>query len=69
MSNPIKAALAKEENKLVRQIENHEATKAVIEVLGDNAKERNKLDRQEAAMKETKANIAKLKKAVAALNK
>ena len=64
MSNAIKIALAKEEAKLARQIENHESTQAVIQVLGDSAKERNKLDRQVAAMEETKSNIAKLKKAI-----
>lgn len=58
--NPIKAALQKEEEKLVRQIANHEATQAVIEVIGDSAKERNKLERQLKAMEDTKANIAKL---------
>ena len=69
MSNPIKAALAKEQAKLVRQLENHEATKAVIEILGDTPKERGKLDRQEAAINETRANIDKLEKAISALDK
>lgn len=64
MSNAIKSLLAREEGKLVRQLENHEATKAEQEILGDSAIVRGKLDRQEVAMKATKANIAKLKKAL-----
>ena len=67
MSNAIKDALAREEGKLVRQIANSEATVAVMEVLGDSAKERSKYDRQLVAFKDTKANIAKLKKACDAL--
>ena len=67
MSNAIKDALAREEGKLVRQIANSEATVAVMEVLGDSAKERSKYDRQLVAIKDTKANIAKLKKACDAL--
>ena len=67
MSEAIKNALAREEGKLVRQIANAEATVAVMEVLGDNAKERNKHERQLQAIKDTKANIAKLKKACDAL--
>ncbi len=67
MTNPIKDALAREESKLVRQIANSEATLAVMEILGDTAKERNKHDRQLQAIKDTKANINKLKKACDAL--
>lgn len=64
MSNAIQAALAKELSKLARQKENHEATQAVIEILGDNPKERGKLERQAEAMKETEANIRKLQAAI-----
>ena len=64
MSNPLKAALAKEEAKLTRQIENHEATKAVVEVLGETQIDRNKMDRQLEAIEQTKANIKKLEAAV-----
>lgn len=61
MSNAIKSLLAREENKLKRQIDNHEATKLEQEVLGDTAVVRAKLERQEEAMKVTRANIKKLK--------
>lgn len=64
MSNPLVVALQKEQAKLARQIENNASTKAVMEVLGENAKELAKLERQEAAMKETRSNIAKLQKAL-----
>lgn len=64
MSNPIKAALVNEEAKLVRQIDNHEATKAVAEILGEDQKTRNKLERQLKAIDDTKANIRKLETAV-----
>lgn len=64
MANPIKAALAKEQQKLARQLENHEATKVVIDILGDNTKEQNKLERQAEAIKQTEANIKKLEAAV-----
>lgn len=67
MSNGIKALLAREEGKLVRQIENHEATKTEQEILGDSATVRGKLERQKVAMTQTKANIKKLKAAVAKL--
>lgn len=67
--NPIKVALTKEQVKLARQIENHEATKAVMEVLGESPKELNKLERQRVAMEDTKRNIAKLEAAVKALDK
>ena len=63
MSDAINALLAREEGKLARQEENHAATKIEQEILGDSAYVRGKLERQEAAMKETRANIAKLKKA------
>lgn len=63
MSDGIKALLAREEGKLVRQIANNEATKVEQEILGDNAVVRGKLERQEEAMKQTKANIKKLKAA------
>jgi hypothetical protein len=67
MSKGIKALLAREEGKLVRQIENHETTKLEQEILGDSAVIRGKLERQEVAMKQTEANIKKLKTAVAKL--
>ena len=67
MSNGIKALLAREENKLVRQLENHEATKVEQEVLGDSAVVRGKLERQADAMKQTRANIKKLQAAVSKL--
>ena len=59
----MKDALAREEGKLVRQKANAEATVAVMEVLGDSAKERSKHDRQLQAIKDTQANIKKLKAA------
>ena len=63
-TNPIVDALAKEEAKLVRQQENHAATQAVIDILGESAKELNKLERQKKAMAETQANIKKLSAAL-----
>ena len=65
----IKNLLQREETKLVRQERNLETTKTEIEILGDSAIRRGKVERQEQAIKDTKSNIAKLKKAVAALNK
>ena len=64
MSNPIQVALAKEEAKLVRQIENNDATIAVMQILGENAKELAKVERQKEAMAETRSNIKKLKAAL-----
>ena len=64
MSNGIKALLAREEAKLIRQNDNHEATKMEQEILGDNAVVRGKLERQEAAIKQTETNIKKLAAAV-----
>lgn len=63
----IKALLDREEAKLIRQKANHEATKAEQEILGDSAIVRGKLERQAEAMKQTEANIKKLKAAVAKL--
>mgnify|MGYP000341483635 CR=1 FL=1 len=63
MTNGVKALLAREEGKLVRQEANHEATKVEQEILGDNAVVRGKLERQVEAMKQTRANIKKLKAA------
>ena len=63
MSNALINAIAKEQDKLVRQLENHEATKQVIAVLGESPRELNKLARQEAAIKETRSNIKKLQAA------
>lgn len=60
----LKVALQKEEAKLARQEENHEASKAVAEVLGDTAKEIKKRDKQIADMKVTRANIKKLQAAI-----
>jgi len=57
-------ALAKEESKLVRQEENHEASKAVVAVIGDSAKEAKKRDKQLEDIAQTKKNIAALKKAI-----
>lgn len=65
----IKAALDRELVKLARQKDNRDATIAVIEVLGESVKETNKLARQEEAIKDTEANIKKLKAAVEALSK
>ena len=64
MSKALIDALAREEGKLKRQIDNHEAQKAILEVLGPVARELTKLERQEEAMKETRSNIAKLQKAL-----
>lgn len=64
MSNPLIDALAKEQGKLQRQLENNSSTKAVIEVLGETPRELNKLARQEAAIKETRSNIKKLQAAL-----
>ena len=58
-------AIGKEEGKLKRQQENHESTKALMAIVGESAKEIAKAERQEAAMRETEANIAALKKALA----
>lgn len=63
MSNAINMAIAKEQQKLIRQEENHESTKALLAVLGDDVKELNKLERQKEAIKETKQRIARLEKA------
>ena len=57
-------ALAKEEAKLVRQEENHEASKAVVAVIGDSAKEAKKRDKQLEDIKQTKSNIKKLQAAI-----
>lgn len=64
MSKGIKALLAREEAKLIRQNENHEATKIEQELLGDSAIVRGKLERQIEAIKQTEANIKKLTAAV-----
>ena len=63
MSNALINAIAKEQDKLVRQLENNAATKEVIAVLGESPRELNKLARQEAAIKETRSNIKKLQAA------
>lgn len=63
MSNAILNAIAKEQSKLLRQIDNLESTKAVLEVLGDDPREQAKVSRQEDAIKDTKSRIAKLQKA------
>ena len=63
MSNAILNAIAREQGKLLRQIDAVAATKVAIEVLGDSPREQAKLARQEACVKETRANIKKLQAA------
>lgn len=62
MSNAVLNAIAKEQSKLQRQLENLEATKIAAEVLGASPKEQAKIARQEAAIAETRENIEKLNK-------
>lgn len=57
-------ALAQQEGKLKRQQDNHEATKAVIAVIGESPRELNKLAKQKKDMAETRANIKKLTEAI-----
>lgn len=66
MSEILIRALSAEEAKLQRREDNHAETKALAEVLGqlDDAKVIGKLKRQEDAISESKANIAKIKKAI-----
>ncbi len=64
MSNGVLNAIAREQSKLQRQLDACEATEALLEVLGESVAERSKLVRQQVAVKLTKANIAKLNKAV-----
>ena len=63
MSNAILDLIAREQVKLQRQLKNVETIKVEIDVLGATAARQGKLDRADAAIKETKANIAKLNKA------
>lgn len=57
-------ALAKEQNKLERQLANLAATKEAMAVIGETPRELNKIARQEKAIEDTRANIKKLSSAV-----
>jgi K+/H+ antiporter YhaU regulatory subunit KhtT len=67
--NPLVSALAREEAKVIRQTDLRDSTIAEMEVLGETAKGMNRLERQNQAIRDTKANITKLKAAVKALEK
>ena len=67
MSNPLVAALAREEGKLERQEALRDSTVAEMEVLGQTAARLGRQERQNKAIIDTKANISKLKKACDAL--
>lgn len=61
--------LVREENKLVRRQEAVAVTEKEIEIFGGTTKLINKFDRQNDAVRESKAAITKLKKAIAEENK
>lgn len=64
MKEAIQAAITKCNEKLVRQEHAMNATKAMLDILGDSAREKAKLSRQESAVEATMGEIKKLESAL-----